>query len=343
MAVADARLSSQGLIAPDAMGPGAVARRLLAIQAQDPRGARLAVRARLADGAEAPRASAVDEALDRGELVVGWLNRGTLHLVLADDYRWLAALTGPRLVTSNRTRLKQEGVSPDQAEKAVSMIRRRLADGPETRAEIRDLLESAGIPVAGQALVHILYLASLRGHVVRGPMIGRDQAFVLTDDWLGAPRPFDPDAALAELARRYLVGHGPATDRDLAKWAGLTLGQARRGLREIASELRETGEMVDLAEKGEVERAAPVRLLGPFDPILHGWESREWIVPGERERGVVTTNGLFRPTIFDGRRVVGTWRLAGGEMSLDPFADLPAEVDAALAGEAEAVRAYLAG
>lgn len=336
------RLAGQGLIESSLEDPVAVTRRLLAVQAQDLRGARLAVRARLAPSVTDPGASMVDRALDDRSLVVGWLNRGTLHLVPAEDYRWLAALTSPRLFTSNRTRLKQEGVSPGQAEKAVQIIRKTLADAPATRAELKAILERADIPVAGQAMMHILYLASLRGHILRGPMVGKEQAFVLTDDWLGKPEPVDVEKALAELARRYLASHGPATDRDLAKWAGINLGQARKGLEAISPELVQEGGMVDLAARDRPRGPAPVRLLGNFDPILHGWESREWIIPGERERTVVTVNGLFRPTIFDGRRVTGVWRLASGEIELHPFGDQPAKVTAALEKEIEAVRNYLA-
>jgi hypothetical protein len=72
-----------------------VAGRLLAIQAQDPRGARLAVRARSAGLS----ASDVDAALARRSLIVTWLNRGTLHLVRAEDYWWLHPLTTPQLRT----------------------------------------------------------------------------------------------------------------------------------------------------------------------------------------------------------------------------------------------------
>ena len=66
-------------------------------------------------------------------------------------------------------------------------------------------------------------------------MVGRQHAYALVRDWLGKPPRFDRDAALAELARRYLAGHGPADDRDLAKWAGLPLRDARAGLSAIAS------------------------------------------------------------------------------------------------------------
>ena len=72
-------------------------------------------------------------------------------------------------------------------------------------------------------MVHVLFRATLDGLIVRGPMIGREHAFALVADWLGERPKIDRDRALAELARRYLAGHGPADDRDLAKWAQLPL------------------------------------------------------------------------------------------------------------------------
>src|SRR5690349_14605245 len=206
-----------------------VARRLLAIQAQDPRGARLAIRARSARLS----ASDVDSALTRRRsLIVTWLNRGTLHLVRAEDYWWLHPLTTPQLRTGNSRRLAQEGVPPEDAERAVAVVRAVLAaDGPLTRAQLRGRVAAAGVRTEGQAMVHILALASIRGLIVRGPVAGRDQAFVLARDWLGAPPPaLGREAALGELARRYLAGHAPAADRDLARWAGIGLAGARLGL-----------------------------------------------------------------------------------------------------------------
>ena len=47
------------------------------------------------------RAADVDAALEDRTLVVSWLNRGTLHLVAAEDYWWLHPLTLPQLATSN--------------------------------------------------------------------------------------------------------------------------------------------------------------------------------------------------------------------------------------------------
>src|ERR1700729_3768158 len=119
------RLTAQLLAGRPARDPVDAVRRLLAVQGQDPRGARLAIRARTSG----VRADEVDHALthDRS-LLITWLNRGTLHLVASEDYSWLHALTAPALATSNRTRLAQSGVSPDQAERAVALVGRQRPD-----------------------------------------------------------------------------------------------------------------------------------------------------------------------------------------------------------------------
>src|SRR3954452_15892831 len=97
--------------------PEAVVRQLLAVQAQDERSVRLALRARGAAG----RPDA---------LVTSWLLRGTLHTVCREDFWWLHALCAPRLEAGNRRRLGQLGVSEAAAERAVRRIVRALGDGP---------------------------------------------------------------------------------------------------------------------------------------------------------------------------------------------------------------------
>ena len=172
-------------------------------------------------------------------------------------------------------------------------------------------------------------------------MVGRDQAYVLVRDWLEPPDPIDRDHALAELARRYLAGHGPANERDLAKWAGVTLGDARAGLKAIASELRtrEDG-LIDLAKRPPAAKLPPPRLLGSFDPLLHGWVSREAVL--DSHQGIVTVNGLFRPFALVRGRAVAIWSLSAGEISLKPFGQLGSREKAALNREAEDVLRYLA-
>jgi hypothetical protein len=332
------RFAAQALSGPALPDPGAVAERLLAVQGQDPRGARLSVRARTSGLTVAD----VDQALTKDRtLLITWLNRGTLHLVRSEDYPWLHALTTPPLVKPNARRLAQEGVTLSAADRGVLTIERSLTEeGPLTRVQLRERLDSAGVRTEGQALVHVLMLATLQGIAVRGPMVGKEHAYVLVRDWLGEAVPVDRDAALAELARRYLVGHAPAGDRDLARWAGLPLRDVRAGLKAIGSELEECeGGLVRLAARSPAGELPSPRLLGPFDPVLLGWLSREPIVGPYKS--LVTDHGIFRPFALVDGRAVGLWKWAKNEVSLEPLERLAPDVEEALEDEAADVARFL--
>lgn len=333
------RLTAQLLAGPPAKDPLTVTRRLLAVQGQDPRGARLAIRAR----SEGLSAGDVDHALsEERSLLITWLNRGTLHLIASEDYSWLHALTTPLLLTGNARRLRQEGLSAGAIERGVATIERSLAErGPLTRGELREQIDAAGVRTEGQALVHLLMLATLRGLIVRGPMREREQAYVLVHDWLGESVAVERDVALAELARRYLVGHAPADERDLARWSGLALRDVRAGLNAIASELHERADgLLELRRRAVAAELPPPRLLGAFDPVLLGWRSREELLGGHRE--IVTINGLFRPFALVDGRAAGTWGLAAGKVELRPFTRFTRAVRDALEADAAAVLRYLA-
>jgi hypothetical protein len=271
------------------------------------------------------------------------LNRGTLHLVRSEDYRWLHALTAPPLAASAKRRLSQEGISPETGERAVGTIERALADeGPLTRLQLRERLEAARVPMEGQALLHLLFLASMRGIVVRGPMVGSHHAYVRLDDWIELAKPVDREVTLAELARRYLVGHAPADDRDLARWAGLPLRDARAGLAAIASELieREDGLVHLAASPPESEVPAP-RLLGAFDPVLLGWRSRAPILGPHTH--LVTMNGIFRPFAMVEGRAVASWKLNRGKVAIEPLGPISKVATPALEADAADVERFMAG
>lgn len=309
-----ARFVSQALAGPPLASPHAVARRLLAIQAQEPRGFRLAVRART----RGLVASDVDAAIDRGELVVNWLVRRTLHLVAREDHDWLHALTAPAGERWTAQRLAGLGLSAREMDRGVGELVAALAHGPLRRAQLRERLT---VPAGGQRLVHLLALACYRGEVVRGPGSGREQAFVARREWLGEPARVERDAALAELALRHGAGHAASTDRDLARWSGLGLREVRRGLAAVARPPDPPAEL------------PPPTLLGPFDPVLHGWTDRTWI----SSHDVVTVNGVFRACALVEGRVVATWR---GDVELAP---LEAFDPGLLEAEAADVRRFEAG
>lgn len=332
------RLTAQALAGEPLRSPEGVAERLLAVQGQDPRGARLAVRARTSGLSAAD----VDRALSEDRtLLITWLNRGTLHLVRSEDYPWLHALTAPTHFAGCKRRLQQEGLSERDGERALEVIERTLdEEGPLGGKDLRARLEDTGIRTEGQIFIHLMFLAAARGVLVRGPMIGKQHAYVLVREWLGEQGPVDREKAVVELARRYLVGHGPASDRDLARWAGLPLRDARAGLQAIASELvqREDG-LVDLAKRAEPEPLPPPRLLGAFDPLLLGWTSREEVLGPHKL--LVTINGIFKPFALVDGRAVATWRFSGGKVTIQPLGKVTKKAMAALEADAAEVERYL--
>jgi Winged helix DNA-binding domain len=315
-------LSSPAADVRDAVG------RLLAVQAQDLRSARLAIRARTHN----LTAADVDRELAGGSLTIGWLLRGTLHLVRSEDYHWLLALAAPGRLAANRRRLAQEGVPPAEAERAVGVVEQALAeDGPLTRPELGARLGAARIHAEGQALPHLLALAALRGVAVLGPVRDSRLAFVLARDRLSPSPPVEREAALAELARRYLAGHAPATPADLARWAGLPLREARAGLASVS------------VPSGPAPEDPPPRLLPAFDPYLLGWKDRAFAVPAEQARRVHPGGGVFRPVATVAGAAVGTWRLRGAAAEIEPFAPLAGQDAAALEAEARDVARFAGG
>jgi hypothetical protein len=310
--------------------PGQVVHHLLAVQAQDLVGARLAVRAR----SRGLTARDVDAALARRELVVTWLNRGTLHLVTAADYWWLHPLTAPRTLTAVTRRLRQEHVSPRQVERGLATVVDAIGRrGPRTRAQLKIVLDDAGVPTAGQALAHVLAAAGLVGLVVRGPVVGADHAYALVDEWLPPPpAALDRGEALARLAARYRAGHPCSSAADLAAWAGITLGDARKGLA--------AGDAQPGLRRPDARDVLPDPvLLGPFDPALHGWPDRGWLLGPYGH--VVTTNGIFKATVLVDGRVVGTWTRPRGQVELSLFEQVDRDVRRALAADTADVVRFL--
>ncbi len=333
------RLASQLLGDAAVADPVEAVRALLAVQAQDGRGFRLALRARVSSSLTA---ADVEALLASRTVVVSWLCRGTLHLVCAEDYWWLHALCTPGLLTGCLRRLEQKGVSAPAADAAVKKIDVALrSSGPLVRSEIATLVE---LPAVGRSLIHVLFLASLRGVLVRGPMVGKHHAYVSAAEWLGAPPPFDRSAALTELAVRYLRAHSPATDRDLARWAGVPLRDARAGLAAAGYSgggLLRGRDALGGPDAGPVGPATPEPvLLGAWDPLLVGWTDRSWVTGPFDSR--VVSGGLFRPFGLVGGAAVCTWGVRAGRVQLDePLVPVGAAPQRALDTDAQAVASFL--
>src|SRR5687768_7483837 len=225
--VALLRLVAQRIAGPRPATATDAVRRLTAVQGQDLPGALLSVALRTAEGTRAD----VEAALGSGEVVRSWPMRGTLHLVAAEDLPWLIGLLGPRVLAGAPARRAQLGITDESIEQARLLAVDALAGGRRlSRKELLEALADGGVEIAGQRGYHLLWYLSQTHTLCLGPMADGEQCFVLMDDWIRAPRRLEGDEALAELAGRFFRGHGPATIKDLARWANIRITEARAGL-----------------------------------------------------------------------------------------------------------------
>ena len=258
-------------------------------------------------------------------LLRSWLMRMTIHLIPTDDAGWWLPLFEPVIERWSARRLEQLGLPPGKREKALAVIARALADeGPLTRSEARERVAAAGIELDQQTGLHIALSAVVSGIACLGPDRGSTTCLIRREDWIGTPPPFDREAALAELSRRYLGAFGPATDRDFAYWAGLPLRDVRAGLEAMSGEIEEVrvaGQTMLVRGGGPTRLPRPgrVRMLGNFDTYLLGWKSRDFAVSNEHAEHVKEGGGgWIRPVIVEDGVVVGGWRSArrGGRLEI---------------------------
>jgi hypothetical protein len=83
----------------------------------------------------------------------------------------------------------------------------------------------------------------------------------------------------------------------------------------------------------------PARLLGSFDPVLHGWLSREPVL-GRHQRKIIL-GGMFVPFALVRGHAVGTWTFTRGRVVLSPLEDLAAADQQALRADAADVERFL--
>jgi hypothetical protein len=300
-------------------------------------------------------AGAVDRAYDMERSVVRtWLMRGTLHLCAAADLRWLLDVFGPAIGRLIATRLRNLGLDDATCERGIAVLRKELANGPVARRRIREALVSAGVLEApvGTTMLHLLYRAAALGVVCCGPHIGRDDSFVLLDDWVPPSKGPRGEAALAELAVRYFRAYGPAGEADFAAWSGLRIPVVRQAIAAIGSSLVEfPGPVRGLWTLGpagdhpEITRES-VRLLGHFDTFLLGYRRRDHLGGAAAESWIHTGGGgWIRPVVCVDGWITGGWRLdrvpGGFEIVVTPFEQQSGRERTGIAREAASISAFL--
>lgn len=287
-----------------------------AVQAQDARHAAWAIGVRASDLTRSQVLAAHREQC----IVRTWVMRGTLHYVPAADAGWMVEHLACRMRPAVVARLAKVGLDDPRASTAVDALVAALAEGPQTRSACRAAIGTALGEVTAEQAGRVIDLAALDAGVLPDASDGGEQRYTLLDAVVPAGRRLDRSEAHRTIAQRYVRSHGPVTAADLARWAGMTLTDARRAISELADELvtatwndttvHLTKELADLGPAGG---DGPVRLLPAFDEHVIGYASRQPTVPIEHDRHIVPGgNGIYQATIAAAGRTLGTWKAARG-------------------------------
>jgi DNA glycosylase AlkZ-like len=344
--VARWRLRSQHLVWPYAVSAREAVGSLLAVQAENPSQAGWAVASRTPSPGQAELAALLDD----GTVIRTHVLRPTWHFVLGEDLGWLLELTGPRVrrVTGQQLRTTH-GLDERAIGRAVAAVVGAVADrGQLTRAQLAGEMRGRGIGGSGQMLMILLAHAELDGLICSGTITGGQHTYALTAQRVPAPRRLGRAEALAELAWRYFTGHGPATERDLAYWATLTLTDVRAGLAQVHDRLdsfshdgRTFWHAPGDAPTGPQQPAA--HLLQILDETYRGYQDSRWVLDaaGQVPRTRETAAGM---ALIDAQLLAAMRRsLAPGHVRFDlrPYQALKSPQIEALGEAAQRYGAYL--
>ena len=343
------RLHNQRLAATNFEHPADPVRWLGAVQAQDYLGSLWAIGLRTRAATE----QRVEQAIAERAIVRTWPMRGTLHFVAAEDVRWMLELMTPRVVAASAARLQRDyGLDQRAVGRSGEVVAQALEGGRRlTRDALYRALERRRISTAASRGLHITWRLAHEGLICFGPREGKQQTFVLLDEWVPGAKRLARDEALAELARRYFTSHGPATVHDFAWWSGLLLSEAADGLARASSAL------VSIDLDGRKYWASPAVPAAP----AAGSSSRAFLLPAfdeytvaYRHRGIAVAPvhaahaegiDVLRPAIVVNGRVAGTWTRTLGNgsvgVAVSPFSRLGATARRTVAAAARRYAAFL--
>jgi hypothetical protein len=326
--IARLRLHNQRIACATIERPGDVVSWLGAVQAQDYLGALWAVGLRMRNAVE----SDVERAIADRTIIRTWPMRGTLHFVATADIRWMLELLTPRVSASIRQYLLREFDLDEGAfARSKDLFARALQGGKQlTRNAMYDVLEAGGVS-ASQRGRHILTLLAQDGFICFGAREGKQQTFALLDEWAPKTMRMARDESLAEIAKRYFTGHGPATLQDFAWWSGLTTADATAGIemaKRFLSQETINGQIYWLASSTPATKvSSPTAYLLPaYDEYTVAYKDRSAVLDPAYTKQANSGNGILYPTIVVDGQVIGTWKRTIKKdslaISLSPFAKL---------------------
>jgi Winged helix DNA-binding domain len=330
------RLLNTGLASSPFQSPDEVVTHLGAVQAQDFAAAKWSVGLRMRKATDA----IVEKAFNEGKFLRTHVMRPTWHFIMPEDIRWMLELTSPRVKKILIPYDRQLGITDEVVAKSQKLIAEALkGKNFLNRAELAMYLKNNGISALGQKLAHLLYYSEQNALICSGPRRGKQFTYGLLEEIVPKAKNLNKQAALAKLALKYFMSHGPAQVGDFAWWSGLPAKDANEGLGLVKSKLTYTtvnGKTYWFLSNIEARshhlsnsRADPDKqafLLSVYDEYSIAYKDRSDISEKrDIERMLAMGNALTAVIILDGK-VAGTWKRVLNkdtvEIKLNPFKKL---------------------
>ena len=182
---------------------------------------------------------------------------------------------------------------------------------------VRDRLPAKADKITGHLVMILMAHLELDRLVSSGRPRDGEHTYATYADRVGTrvdPDDFDREDALARIALRYFTSHGPATVKDLAYWATLTITDVRRGLAAVEDQLASFDHdgRTFWHAPGEEPPDGPGQpdghLLQLLDEMYRGYQDSRWVLDAEgvvpRQRETAIGIGLV-----DGQLVAGMKRV----------------------------------
>lgn len=318
----------------------------------------------------------VTDAFASGELVRSRPMRGTVHVTTAEDYHWMRLTLNHSHSPYNLRQMTEHGVDQKMLKDATEIAHTAIQEAGGA-IEREGLFKEWELNLTGRKtdigsfrrIANILVWAlDCEGTLAEGPL-GKNQHYFINASKLPAAnsdasgfKVSEPgsETGLAEVARRYVWGHGPVSVADLARWAGISKSKAWKALETAAetpglsrmkledAQLRPASATQNLKQGQEIlylradlpqilaENEAEVKqlmYLPSFDELHVGYQNRTCLTDAAGEKLICpAANGMFRPLIVKGGRLLGVNPVKQGLQWLEkPDADTEEETLVAIA------------
>lgn len=339
------RFHTQHLVGPPLNDVAEVVSHLGAVQSQDYLGAKWSVGQRIKGGTDA----AIDQALNAGKILRTHILRPTWHFVTPADIGWMLDVTGPHVLRANKGMEKKLGLDAKLLARCEGLIGKALEGGAhKTRDELGEVLGQRGIEATGHRLAYIVMALELTGVICSGALQGKKQTHALLSERAPKTRNLSREEGVAELLRRFFVGHTPATLRQFCWWSQLTLREAKPALaavrKEFEVELVDGVEWFGPTQKGRVGRGSRAWFIPEYDEALVGSPDMGVARIGSDRRAGREAHRYDRP-VFIGGRWAGSWKREfagkGAVLQAALFGRISAAERRALEGEAKRYGKFL--